>query len=840
VKDFDEDAFIRNADEPSVHSKSNLDHKDVKEDQVDEMKTPLMSDMKFPSIPFLESAKRTVNEHEYFKTQCLKVMNELNGAGLECMLYETQTTDPPMFPCVKQKKPRLAFLLVGATESRLRQEADRQDYHLRMDPTAILSVAETKKRVLLLAERVLNHKIKSFQPDIMENLYAPYNIQDDVQEFYARYHDEGPLHQSTLFRTVDRIKLIDSIIQLKVTRGGAGLKVPALMLEPNNCVAYFPLHNDEHKSYIKSLISFGALFRMPVAEMREYFGEEIAIYFGFLNYFTRMLVVPALAGTILYIYQLVKDFTNGTAQYVVNAYGALAYTCIICIWATLLCEYWKQEQSRLAVVWGVNTVASGSRLKREKVRPEFEGVMQISEVNGSFVEDEDKGLQKRKMCTSIFTVCVFVLLLLGCVTGMYSVQSLLIKSYPTLGSYYAATISSALITTMNMLYAKVSDKLNDYENHKTESSYIESKIWKGFVFRFINSYNSMFYIAFVQPQLGECPCQDVPLEDQGDCPLVDPDCMITLSQSLVTVFATQMIINNAFEMLSPWWHRKQVKKSVSKALTEPEEDYLMAPEVNIHDDFDELVVTFGYSTMFAVAFPLGFLLALVSNFIELKLDSSKYLEWCRRSMPRSTANIGTWYFITEIMSALCVLTNLAIFFFVSNAGRSISQELHIRLFLFIAIEHFLIFIKFLCSAVIPDEKDWVNTFRQRQQHIVNIIIEGKKESVERETDLKKLSLPEIQSSLKALLKKAKEDGTGQSSRSMDDMRRIVEANMPRPILFSKGGAKRQAGKVRFRGVLLADHAVDCGCIWCVRNKEYNLIRANTREQLKNRVLKFEE
>ena len=53
--------------------------------------------------------------------------------------------------------------------------------------------------------------------------------------------DEGPRHPNTLFRAIDRIKLIMSIIEARVNVGGSGLSL-ARELSIVPLLTYFPLH----------------------------------------------------------------------------------------------------------------------------------------------------------------------------------------------------------------------------------------------------------------------------------------------------------------------------------------------------------------------------------------------------------------------------------------------------------------------------------------------------------------------------------------------------------------------------------------------------------------------
>ena len=64
----------------------------------------------------------------------------------------------------------------------------------------------------------------------------------------------------------------------------------------------------------------------------------------------------------------------------------------------------------------------------------------------------------------------------------------------------------------------------------------------------------------------------------------------------------------------------------------------------------ETVIQFGYSSMFVTAFPLSCLMALVNNYVEIRLDAWKMLELHRRPLPRSCEDMGTWFPMLEVIS----------------------------------------------------------------------------------------------------------------------------------------------------------------------------------------------
>ena len=104
--------------------------------------------------------------------------------------------------------------------------------------------------------------------------------------------------QYTLFRDIDRIRLTSSI----VTRH---LNIDAMVQSHLTKRGIYSLHSREILHRLKH--SWALHFRwkelwganrLPLLEIRDYFGEKIAMYFAFLDFMTKMLMVPVVFGII--------------------------------------------------------------------------------------------------------------------------------------------------------------------------------------------------------------------------------------------------------------------------------------------------------------------------------------------------------------------------------------------------------------------------------------------------------------------------------------------------------------------------------------------------------------
>lgn len=149
-------------------------------------------------------------------------------------------------------------------------------------------------------------------------------------------------------------------------------------------------------------------------------------------------------------------------------------------------------------------------------------------------------------------------------------------------------------------------------------------------------------------------------------------------------------------------------------------------------EFREMVVQFGYVTLFVTAFPLGPFFALLNNMIEIRGDAYKLLKDHRRAIPFMAQNIGSWHTVLEFISMFAVITNACLIAFNSEYFewrwlRNYSDntsKLVVRLAFIILYEHAVFLFKYLFAFVIPDVPLSVQESIQREKYIADVTIDG--------------------------------------------------------------------------------------------------------------------
>ncbi|KAJ8415704.1 hypothetical protein AAFF_G00402610 [Aldrovandia affinis] len=403
----------------------------------------------------------------------------------------------------------------------------------------------------------------------------------------------------------------------------------------------FPLHDKEElKKLSLSWYRKVKLSYQPLHDIRRYFGENLALYFAFLEYFTFALAPMAFIGIPYYLFDW-EDYD----KYVVFAVFNL-------VWCTVILEAWKRCSASLAYGWGTL-----SRKKAfEEPRPGFHGTLGLNPVTGReepVYPNARRQLRIYLVSVPFVLLCLYLSLYVMMVYFRLEVWALQLHddeptAWTSLLLFVPSIIYAVVIEAMNRLYRYVAEFLTEWENHRLESSYQNHLVLKVLVFNFLNCFASLFYIAFVM--------QD----------------MVLLRQSLATLLITSQILNQIMEAFLPYWLQKRRNKKVHKRNQRVvvDRELPLAEQVRLEadmstylgtfDDYLELFLLFGYVSLFSCVYPLAAVLVVLNNVTEVYSDALKMCQVFKRPFSEPAANIGVWQLAFETMSVIAVVTNCAL------------------------------------------------------------------------------------------------------------------------------------------------------------------------------------
>ena len=121
-------------------------------------------------------------------------------------------------------------------------------------------------------------------------------------------------------------------------------------------------------------------------------------------------------------------------------------------------------------------------------------------------------------------------------------------------------------------------------------------------------------------------------------------CLIELAQQLAVIMVGKQCINNAQEIIIPkvkaWWHQKKLEEG-GQTESQTESDYRLVGNEGLFQEYLEMVLQFGFITIFVAAFPLAPLFALLNNWVEIRLDAQKFVCETRRAVAERAESIGS-------------------------------------------------------------------------------------------------------------------------------------------------------------------------------------------------------
>ncbi|KAM6273942.1 anoctamin-5 isoform 2-T2 [Porphyrio hochstetteri] len=467
----------------------------------------------------------------------------------------------------------------------------------------------------------------------------------------------------------------------------------------------------------------------PLDLIRKYYGEKIGIYFAWLGFYTEMLFLAAVVGLICFLYGLFTMDENMSSKEICDpAIGGEIIMCPLCdreceywrlnttcvsseyshlfdnvatlffaifmgIWVTLFLEFWKRRQARLKYEWDL--VDFEEEQQQLQLRPEYEAKCTQKKKNPVTQEMEPYlpiTSQAVRFCISGTTVLFWVSLIIASMIAVivyrlavYAAFASLMENTQTLQpisglltpqlatSVTASCLNFVIIMILNFLYERIAIWITDMEIPRTHMEYENRLTMKMFLFQFVNYYSSCFYVAFFKGKFVGYPGAYTYMFNRWRNEECDPaGCLIELTTQLTIVMAGKQIWGNIQEAIVPWicnwWGRRKARNNPENLYSRWEQDHDLQTfgALGLFYEYLEMVIQFGFITLFVASFPLAPLLALMNNILEIRVDSWKLTTQYRRPVAAKAHSIGVWQEILNGMAILSVVTNAFIVAFTSD------------------------------------------------------------------------------------------------------------------------------------------------------------------------------
>ena len=98
-----------------------------------------------------------------------------------------------------------------------------------------------------------------------------------------------------------------------------------------------------------------------------------------------------------------------------------------------------------------------------------------------------------------------------------------------------------------------------------------------------------------------------------------------------------------------------------------EHDLKLAVHGGLFDEYLEMVLQFGFVTIFVSSFPLAPFFAILNNWVEIRLDAKKFTCTTRRIVAERAKDIGIWFSVLTVVTKIAVITNAFLISFATAA-----------------------------------------------------------------------------------------------------------------------------------------------------------------------------
>ncbi|KAG7384021.1 Anoctamin-10 [Phytophthora pseudosyringae] len=507
-----------------------------------------------------------------------------------------------------------------------------------------------------------------------------------------------------------------------------------------NAVLY-PLHRDEARRQLTR--RWGALALPPSEDIYAYFGPRIAMYFAWLAFYTKMLVLPAVYGVVVHVLGLLNLAPSYTVHCVLVAIGT-----------SLVAEMWRRRQREVEFTWGYDGVVSSLHAT---TRMQFKGEWMQDPVTGVRCFDFPQHKRLFRQLLAVPLLVSMCCLVGGYVVGLHVLSERLRASFKdscaqtwareeqvttgdgcwayvadnympstdamtcALVSHGPSVINAVIIYVMDNLYQLLARKLTEFENYRTLDEHEAHLVAKRMPFHLVNSNASLWFLAFYVKRLDRVrerlwillvAAQLLDNFKEVGLPLA-----VSVGGQVLTAEnkrrrrqSLECLQSEAIEDI----HRLRRKNSmpqlraklgcerldVAKAATEQRLARILMQkrQAGYHDtfsDYKELMVQFGYVTLYSPIFPLAAAFAWLNNTIESRSDLLKLVNrhGYQRPIAQHARGIGVWEKVLVSFAGVAVVVNCALVW-TYELDELLSSWTDLQRFAFIvACEHVIFVIK---------------------------------------------------------------------------------------------------------------------------------------------------
>ena len=394
-----------------------------------------------------------------------------------------------------------------------------------------------------------------------------------------------------------------------------------------------PLHDDNTNPYKSNSHNKNR-------SLKKYLGENCAYYFYFLSFLQRWLIVPAVIGSIVVIFN--RAFNEDVDE---SPFESL-YSAFMVFWSACFVAFWEKKQNSLNYKWRCfgRSFAVHDNLTKLQEHEKAALISHIDPVSGNKTFTYPQSKRFLRYLESFLISLPFL-----AVTLLFLIFSLNLRGYvsPDHPIVYIPSISALasdgglfdqnsfmanipvlfhviVLFNINNFYSRLSKWSSQREYHKTLRGGENSLIVKRVIFETFNTFVDLIYLAFIKLDIASVKRELISIYTFDELRRIISETMIpfvirTIKQLKNKASLVKIKTFDADEKTEQIIERKLLETTLS--------------EYEGFDDYLEIVINFAYITLFASAFPLAPALILLFHFIESLSDRFKVLTIYKRPFP---------------------------------------------------------------------------------------------------------------------------------------------------------------------------------------------------------------
>ena len=358
-------------------------------------------------------------------------------------------------------------------------------------------------------------------------------------------------------------------------------------------------------------------------------------------------------------------------------YATVGYAVFMCVWNHLHLVIWRRQSARLLHHWNISEELD--ELPRPQYLANLEHYARVK--SKSSMKQLPWKITLPPIMLSIFSVIfLFAIALLGVMAVIIFRTFLIYILAPgdqdrvkLTASFLAAIIDIMSVLILNKLFDILASKLTSKEKIRTQRGFEDSLTIKVSILQFVNYYGSIFYVAFFKGKFVGYPgsYNRVFGYRQEECS--PGGCLVELCIQMGIIMIGNQLVASLLQIIVPrlqkWWkaHHGILRKGFDSAQFWARDYELIEWSTEaLFVEYLQIVLQYGFVSIFVAAFPLAPLLALIANVLELRIDAQKFLQCHRRPVAQQVRSIGIWFKVMQFISYFSMFTNAAIIAFSSD------------------------------------------------------------------------------------------------------------------------------------------------------------------------------